>query len=225
MVGRGGGYGSMRVIGTASLCARRGAPLYRCWPPASPSPRAALLLGFTCFSPPLPLLSGSSLLTRALHVPPAQLCATPSSPPCALSFCLRISPLLTTSRVPYPPSLRGASFASFCLYNTVRFLYLPCPVTRVFHSCVSPMPYSDVPTLSPGVGSYPYPVYSEVLLIQDLGGVAQDCGVIVNQRRGPWGWFAPFTLSSTLHLLARSTSSSATSAWCAPPRCWCPQFR
>ena len=149
----------MQVIGMAFLCARRGAPLCRCWPPASPSPRAALSLGFTCFFTRLPPRSRLSLPTRALRVPPAHLCAIPASPPCALSPCHAISPLLTS----YPLSLRKASLASSCLYISVRCHCLSRSFTRVCHSWVLPMPYSVVPTLSPGVGLYPHPVYSDVL--------------------------------------------------------------
>ena len=56
-------------------------------------------------------------------------------------------------------------------------------------------------------------------VIQDLGGVAQDCGVSGGRRRGPWGWLKPIRLSSTLLLLAHSTSSSAAAPWRARHRC------
>ena len=56
-------------------------------------------------------------------------------------------------------------------------------------------------------------------VIQDLGCVACDCEVVGGRRQGPWGWFGPFTLSSTLHLLGSSTSSSAAAAWGARHGC------
>ena len=86
-VGRGGRYSSMRVIGMAVLCARCGLPLCCCWPSDSPSW--------------LHLLSRSSPLTRALHVPLAPLCVSPASPPRALTPCHAISLLITS----YLPSL------------------------------------------------------------------------------------------------------------------------
>ena len=127
--------------------------------PARPCPSGA-----PAFFPWLPLLSRSSLPTRALRVLPAQPCVTPASPPCALSPCLAISTLLTT----YPPSLRWASLASSCLYISIRCDCLRCSFTRVFHLWVSPMPYSVVPTLSPGIGCNPHPVYSGVFPSQSF---------------------------------------------------------
>ena len=49
-------------------------------------------------------------------------------------------------------------------------------------------------------------------IIQDLRGIILVCGVIRGRRRSPRSWFRSRLLSSTLHLLARLTSSSATSA-------------
>ena len=146
MVGRGGRYGSMRVIGMAFFCARRSVPLFLCWPPASRSSCAALfplvhllwcfvfLFGFFA---DLPLLSRSSLLICALRVPPAPLCATPVSPPRALTPCLVMSPLLSavTPRV-LPVFFRPPS------------LPLPC-----FHSCAPPVCSTPAPLCRP----YPFP--------------------------------------------------------------------
>ena len=141
----------MRVIGMASLCAQCGAPRCCCSPPASLPPREAIPLGFACIFPLLPLLSRSSLLTRALRVSPAHLFATPALPPLALSPCPIFSPLPTTSPHPKPSSHGGASLAPCCPNITVRYHCLCCTYSRGFHS----WPYSDVPTLPPGVRSYP----------------------------------------------------------------------
>ena len=67
----------------AFLCARRGAPLCRCWPPASPSPHAALSLRFTCF-----FLGGLS--GRARRIPRA---------PCV---CPQLTSALPLPRHPAP---------------------------------------------------------------------------------------------------------------------------
>ena len=46
-------------------------------------------------------------------------------------------------------------------------------------------------------------------VIQDLGGITQDCGVIRGRRRSLWDCFGPFTMSLALHLSTCSTSSLA----------------
>ena len=175
MVGRGGRYGSMLVIGMPSLCARSGVPVCRCWPPASPSSRAALRLRFACFFFWLPLLSRSSLLTRALRVPPAPLCATPASPPRTLTPCHAIAPLPTS----YLLSPCGS-----CQYFSVRPHCLRRPFTRVCHPCVLRMPLSVVPTLFPRVVSHPHPALSVVLLSPIL--VLCLRSPTISTSRTPW---------------------------------------
>ena len=152
MVGRGGRYGSMRVIGMAFLCARRGVPVCRCWPPASPSSRAALSLGFTRF------FFASLFAFIAAHARPA----------CAPCSSLRY-PCLTA---PYPhPLARHFSPPHVLSAFTLRALYISVPphcfcraFTRVCHPCVLPMPLPVVPILFPAVVSHPHPALSVVLL-------------------------------------------------------------
>ena len=129
MVGQGGRYGSMRVIGMASLCAPCGAPMCRCWPPASPSPCAAVPVGFACFFPCLPLVLRSLLLTRAPRESPAPLCATPAL-----------------------PLLGGASPAPFCLYCPpslpLLFIHPSIPLVRSTYALpLCPYPFSCSPVM------------------------------------------------------------------------------
>ena len=121
-----------------------------CFPPCprGHAPWLRLLLPF------LPLLSRSSLLTRALRVSPAHFFATPALPPLAPSLCHVFSPLPTTSPRPNPSSQGGALLAPYCPTITVRYKCLCCTCSRGFHSWISPIPYSNVATLSPGVRSY-----------------------------------------------------------------------
>ena len=140
MVGRGGRYGSMLVIGMVLLCERHCVPLCPCWPPVPPTSRALPPL---CALPVcLPVLlfffvpcSRSPLLPRALRVPPALLRATPVPLPCANSLvCL--------------PS-HSPSRCRPCLY-----VCPPClsrAVTRVCHPRALPLPLPLAPTLFPGV--------------------------------------------------------------------------
>ena len=83
----------------------------------------------------MPPWSRSSLLTRALRVPPALLRASPASPPCAPSYACFPS---------HPPALCRS-----CLFFSDHPLCLCRAFTRVCHARALPLPLSVVPTLSP----------------------------------------------------------------------------
>ena len=112
----------MRVIGMGFLCERRGAPLFRCWPPVSPSPRAALFLGFTCFFSRLHHRSRSSLPTRALRL----------RYPCLAALRpLLLSRHLTRTHLLPAVTQRGVA----CLLLSVHFCELSLPFLFI-HLCL-----------------------------------------------------------------------------------------
>ena len=117
--------------------------LCRCWPPASPSPLAALPLGFTCFSPRMPLLSRLSLPTRALRPPPAHLWLPLLRGP-APSLPASASPLYS----PPPRCPTRCHSEGRCLPHSVCTLlsavtafavHSPAFSTLEFHLCRTPM--------------------------------------------------------------------------------------
>ena len=140
IVGWGGRYGSMRVIGMASFCGRCGAPVCRCSPPAPLPRRAAVSCVRARSFPFVPLVPRSSPFTRVLRVSPAPRFSTLALPPLTLSLCHVLSPLPTTSPCPNPASHGGASLALRRLYITVCYHCLCCTPSRVVHSWVPPMP-------------------------------------------------------------------------------------
>ena len=130
MVGRGGRYGSMRVIGMVVLCARRGVALCRCWPPASPSSRAALSLWFSCFFP----LVASLVALIAAHAP------------CVCPLLLSAFPLprrrvpspLVTPFLPSSPPIGCHSDGPVCTFlSAVSAVaeHSPTCATRGFYLC------------------------------------------------------------------------------------------
>ena len=112
-------------------------------PPARPHPLSLSVFGalsvfifvfaFFLWVPPW---SRSSLLTRALRLPPPLLHASPVSRPRGPSHACFSS---------HPPSLCGS-----CLLFSVRPLSLCRAVTRVRRTRALHLPLSVVPTLSPG---------------------------------------------------------------------------
>ena len=112
------------------------------------------------FLPWLPLLSCASLFTRALPVPSTPLCVSSAPPPCALTSCHAIAPLLSS----YPLDSDGP----VCTIQSA--ISAPCGAfTLVCHPCVLPLPIFVVPTLFPDVVLHPHPVHSVFLLSPILG--------------------------------------------------------
>ena len=154
-------------------------------PPARPHPLCLSFLGalsdlnFVSVFFSVPPWSRSSLLTRALRVPPALLHATPVSPPCAPSHACFPSLL---------PALCGS-----CLIFSDRPLSLCRAVTGVCHARALPLPLSVVPTLSPG-GSpilvfFPWSLSlssSGMPWFTVWGGKGFTCGLDCGPARGHW---------------------------------------
>ena len=148
----------MRVFGMAFLCARRGVSWCRCWPPASPSCRAALSLCFFCsFSlgclscrahrrcrAPcvFPLFLSVFPLPRLPSPSPPVTPFLPSSPPIRLTL-MALSVLFRPPSLPlrfFHPCVRpvGPTHALLCcpyLFPRCRVVPSPCPL------CCSTVPY------------------------------------------------------------------------------------
>ena len=165
MAGRGGRYGSIRVIGMVFLCARRGVPLCRCWPPASPSSRSALSLGLSCF-----FYSGylSCRAHRCSHTP--CLCFVLLS---ALPLLRRPVPSASVRPfLPSSPPIRCHSEGSDCTFPstiTSSAVHSPMCANRGFHVCPTllslPLPLVSGRTLTlPALMCYRPPALCYVLL-------------------------------------------------------------
>ena len=104
-------------------------------------PRGTVPLLLLLFLPQLPLLSCASLFTRALRVPSAPLCVSPALPPCALTSCHAIAPLLTS----HPLDSDGPVCTITSAVSAVAVLSPFCG-TRLFYPCPSllPLPFSLV---------------------------------------------------------------------------------
>ena len=117
----------------AFFCAKRGVPVCRCWPPASPSSRAALSLGFTCF-----FFVASLVAFLAAHPRPA--CA-----PCSSLRYTPCRPVPSPPVTPFSPSsppIRCHSEGPVCTFPfalTAFALHSPVCATRVVYPCPSPL--------------------------------------------------------------------------------------
>ena len=170
MVGRGGRYGSMRVIGMAVLCARCGVPLCRCWPPASPPlpcgtvPLVLLLFSLGCLSChahccsrapcvcPL-LLSAFPLPRRPVPSPPL----TPFSPSSPPILCHSDGPVCTFPSAVSAVAMHSPACATCGFYLCPSLLSLPFPLVlgrtltlpTLMCYCPQPLCYALLPGLSP----------------------------------------------------------------------------
>ena len=181
MVRQGGLYGSMRVIGMAVLCARRGVPLCRCWPPAAPSSRAALSLWFSCFFP----LVASLVALIAAHARPAcALCSSLRFPclasPCPHPLSLPSPPIRCHSDGPvrtFPSAVSAVAVhspacATHGFYLCPILLSLPFPpvsgrtltLPTLMCYCPQALCYAPLPRLSPLPGHHGFTARGEVYM-------------------------------------------------------------
>ena len=148
MVGRGGRYGTMRVIGMAFLCVRQCAPLRHCWPPASPPSRALPplrvlpwgLVSLYCCS--LFFVFGRPL-GHALHC---------SRAPCVCPMFFSVLPLSCRPVPPHSPvfpPIHRLSADPACIVRPPALPLLRC------HSCVPPACSTPAPLCCP----YPFPCW------------------------------------------------------------------